>query len=102
MSEQREVELDAGPIANSIRGAGRTVAANASLGGFRKPVLVAWAAEDKVMPLAAGRRLADSFPNARFVEISDRRTLIPIDQPEALARTIAQFVSGTVSAEVGR
>jgi pimeloyl-ACP methyl ester carboxylesterase len=53
------------------------------------------------MPLAAGRRLADSFPNARFVEVPDSRTLIPIDQPQPLARAIAQFVSGTVPAEVG-
>jgi pimeloyl-ACP methyl ester carboxylesterase len=75
-------------------------AANASLGRFRKPVLVAWAAEDKMMPPEAGRRLARSFPNWRYVEIADSRTLIPIDQPEALARAIAQFVSGTVPAEV--
>jgi pimeloyl-ACP methyl ester carboxylesterase len=68
-------------------------------GRFRKPVLVAWAAEDRVMPIAAGRRLANSFVNARFVEIADSRTLIPIDQPTALARAIAQFVSETVSAE---
>jgi pimeloyl-ACP methyl ester carboxylesterase len=60
---------------------------------FGKPVLVAWAAEDKVMPIESGRRLAASFPNSRFVEIADSRTLIPVDQPKALANTIAEFVS---------
>jgi pimeloyl-ACP methyl ester carboxylesterase len=69
------------------------VKANSRLAGFAKPVLVAWAAEDKVMPIAAGRRLAGSFPDSRFVEIPDSRTLIPIDQPHALAGAIATFVS---------
>ena len=45
------------------------------------------------MPVAAGRRLAASFPDSRFVEIPDSRTLIPIDQPRALADAIATFVS---------
>lgn len=55
-------------------------------------LLVAWAAEDKVMPIAAGRRLAAAFPDSRFIEIPDSRTLIPIDQPRALAGAIATFV----------
>ena len=69
------------------------VKANPRLAGFAKPVLVVWAAEDKVMPVTAGRRLAASFPNSRFVEIPDSRTLIPVDQPHALADAIAAFVS---------
>jgi pimeloyl-ACP methyl ester carboxylesterase len=68
------------------------VNANSRLPGFGKPVLVAWAAEDKVMPIQAGRQLAASFPHSRFVEIPDSRTLIPIDQPQALAGAIASFV----------
>jgi hypothetical protein len=32
-------------------------------------------------------------PGSRFVEIADSRTLIPLDQPETLANTIAEFVS---------
>jgi pimeloyl-ACP methyl ester carboxylesterase len=67
--------------------------ANARLAGFAKPVLVVWAAEDKVMPMAAGRRLAAAFPASRFVEIPNSRTLIPIDQPRTLAGAIAAFVS---------
>ena len=69
------------------------VKANSGLAGFTKPVLVVWAAEDKVMPIAAGRRLAGAFPDSRFVEIPDSRTLIPVDQPRALAGAIASFVS---------
>jgi pimeloyl-ACP methyl ester carboxylesterase len=75
------------------QGRRQLVKANPRLAGFGKPVLVAWAAEDKVMPIAAGRRLAAAFPDSRFVEIPDSRTLIPIDQPRALAGAIATFVS---------
>jgi pimeloyl-ACP methyl ester carboxylesterase len=75
------------------QGRRQLVNANSRLAGFAKPVLVVWAAEDKVMPRAAGRRLAGSFPDSRFVETPDSRTLIPIDQPHALAGAIAAFVS---------
>jgi pimeloyl-ACP methyl ester carboxylesterase len=69
--------------------------ANEHLSSFDKPVLVAWATEDKVMPPEAGRRLAASFPDSRFVEIPDSRTLIPIDQSAAIAGAIAGFARET-------
>jgi pimeloyl-ACP methyl ester carboxylesterase len=59
---------------------------------FERPVLVAWAVEDKIMPREHGRRLAELFPNARLVEIEDSYTLIPEDQPDLLARLIRDFV----------
>lgn len=89
----REIRGDVRKYAGDTRrGRQALVAANDALPNFSKPVLVAWGAEDRVMPLASGRGLADAFPNSRFVEIADSRTLIPIDQPQALARTIAEFV----------
>jgi pimeloyl-ACP methyl ester carboxylesterase len=75
------------------------VDANRRLGSFPKPVLVVWAGEDKVMPIQAGRQLAASFPDSRFVEVPDSRTLIPIDQPQALARAIATFVGNHKAGE---
>jgi pimeloyl-ACP methyl ester carboxylesterase len=68
-------------------------AANERLWDFSKPVLVAWGAEDRVMPIEAGRRLAASFPSARFVEIAGSRTLIPVDRPRELGEAIAAFVA---------
>jgi pimeloyl-ACP methyl ester carboxylesterase len=94
-----EIRSDLRKYAGDTRsGREELLAANPKLGRFRKPVLVAWAAEDRVMPLAASRRLADSFPNAHFIEIPDSRTLIPIDQPHPLAEAIGRFVSSTVPA----
>jgi len=52
-----------------------------------RPTLVAWAAEDRVMPPSHGRRLAELMPQARLVEIADSHTLIPEDQPAVLTPT---------------
>jgi pimeloyl-ACP methyl ester carboxylesterase len=88
-----EIRRDLRKYAGDTRkGRRQLVAATPRLTGYWKPVLVVWAAEDRVMPIAAGRRLAASFPQSSFVEIADSRTLIPIDQPQALAGIIATFV----------
>jgi len=63
------------------------------LPGFTKPTLIVWGKDDRVMPLAHGRRLADILPNARLVELSDCGTLISLDQPKRLAETIRAFLS---------
>jgi pimeloyl-ACP methyl ester carboxylesterase len=69
------------------------LAAADCLRSFDRPALVVWAAEDRVMPPAHGRRLAALLPRARLVEIPDSYTLIPEDQPVRLAALIREFVS---------
>lgn len=59
---------------------------------FDRPALVAWAAEDRVMPPSHGRRLADLLPQARLVEIADSYTLIPEDQPAVLTAHLRDFL----------
>jgi pimeloyl-ACP methyl ester carboxylesterase len=68
-------------------------AATAALGSFERPVLVVWDSEGKMMPNAEGRRLAEAFPDARLVELPDCYTLIPVDQPLALAAAIRDFAA---------
>jgi pimeloyl-ACP methyl ester carboxylesterase len=69
------------------------------LRGFYRPVLVAWAAEDRVVPPEHGRRLAGMLPNARLDEIPD--SLVPLDQPTALAHALSVFLSATVPPTAG-
>jgi pimeloyl-ACP methyl ester carboxylesterase len=91
---QAAIRRDLRKYAGDTRVGRRQLAsANSRLPGFGKPVLVAWAAEDKVMPIKTGRQLAALFPGSPFVEIDDSRTLIPIDQPRALASVVAAFIS---------
>ncbi|MBO0914292.1 alpha/beta fold hydrolase, partial [Streptomyces laculatispora] len=59
---------------------------------FDRPALVAWAAEDRVMPPEHGRRLAELLPRGELVEIADSYTLIPEDQPAKLAARIRAFL----------
>jgi pimeloyl-ACP methyl ester carboxylesterase len=69
-----------------------TLAAAARFGEFAKPVLIAWAPEDRFFPLAHAERMAAAFPHARLETIADSRTFVPEDQPERLASLIADFV----------
>ncbi|MHA6630740.1 alpha/beta fold hydrolase [Pseudonocardia sichuanensis] len=62
---------------------------------FAGPVLVAWAAEDRVMPVAHGQRLAALYPQGRLVTISDSYTLVPEDQPAALTSAMRGFLAET-------
>ncbi|MDH6676119.1 pimeloyl-ACP methyl ester carboxylesterase [Rhodococcus sp. LBL1] len=62
---------------------------------FAGPVLIVWATEDRMMPRAHGRLLAELFPDARLVEIDDSYTLLAEDQPEQLTAAIAHFLGTT-------
>ncbi len=93
---QREIRRDLRKYANSSKQGSRDLlAATEQLRSFDRPALVAWAAEDRVMPRDHGRKLAEILPNARLVEIEDSRTLIPEDQPARLAAEIRKFMEET-------
>jgi pimeloyl-ACP methyl ester carboxylesterase len=76
----------------AVPGGRRTLrAAQEKLASFERPVLVVWDSEGPMMPNDEGRRLADSFPDSRFVELPDCYTLIALDQPQELARLIGEL-----------
>jgi pimeloyl-ACP methyl ester carboxylesterase len=60
-------------------------------GEFDKPVLLAWAPEDRFFKLRYAERLAEAFPNARLELIEDSYTYVPVDQPQRTAELIAAF-----------
>ena len=89
---QRGVRRDFCKYAGDTRRGRRDlVAATPALATFGRPVLVVWAREDRIMPVADGPRLAAAFPDSRFVDIPDSYTLIPLDQPDLLAKHIGAF-----------
>jgi pimeloyl-ACP methyl ester carboxylesterase len=75
-----------------------TLAAAELLPKFEKPVLLAWATEDKVFPLSLAHRLAERLPDATIVEIADSYTFVPEDQPVVLAEHILDFVRANATA----
>ena len=75
-----------------------TLAAAERFGEMHKPVLIAWAREDKFFKLAWAQRLAADFPDSRLELIDDSYTFVSIDQPERTAELIAQFARAPVAA----
>lgn len=58
---------------------------------FEKPVLIAWAPEDRFFKYPYAERLTSAFPNARLERIDDSWTYVSIDQPQRTAELIAAF-----------
>lgn len=68
-----------------------TLAAARLLPQFTRPVLLAWAAEDRLFPLELAHRLAALLPQATLLPIKDSYTFVPEDQPQLLARLVVDF-----------
>jgi pimeloyl-ACP methyl ester carboxylesterase len=68
-----------------------TLDAAAKLGSFDRPVLLAWAAEDRFFKIEFAQRLAAVFPDARLEPIADSGTFVSEDQPGVLAGLVAGF-----------
>jgi pimeloyl-ACP methyl ester carboxylesterase len=65
---------------------------------FSRPVLLAWAPEDRVFKLEYAERMAAAFPQARLELIEDSFTFVPEDQPRRTAELIAAFARESASA----
>ncbi|MEV6951151.1 alpha/beta fold hydrolase [Streptomyces sp. NPDC051183] len=72
------------------------------LRGFDRPALVAWGAEDRMMPAWTGRRLAALLPRGRYVEIPGAGTLVQLDNAPGLAEQLRGFISETPPADQDR
>ena len=68
---------------------------------FDKPVLLAWASEDRIFPVGDAHRLAAVLPRAEVVEIPDSYTFISEDQPQRLTEVVVRFAGQHASAESG-
>ncbi len=65
-----------------------TLAAAEQLPRFERPVLLAWAEEDKLFPISLAHRLAAVLPDAEMAAIADSYTFVPLDQPGVLSRLL--------------
>jgi pimeloyl-ACP methyl ester carboxylesterase len=60
------------------------------------PTLVVWGREDKIVPVACGEQYRSAMPNATLTVLERCGHLIPIEQPEAFARLVLDFLGGEV------
>jgi pimeloyl-ACP methyl ester carboxylesterase len=92
--EQRDVRRDLRKyVIDAAQGRRDLLGAADALRAFDRPALVAWASEDRLMPREHGRRLAELLPQGHLVEIPDSYTLIPEDQPAALAAHMRELLA---------
>ena len=65
------------------------------LRSFDKPVLLAWAKEDRFFKPKFAEQLAETIPGAQLEWIEDSYTFVSEDQPERLSKLIEDFVART-------
>jgi pimeloyl-ACP methyl ester carboxylesterase len=81
------VRRDAARFMDAIRPA-ELLDVSTRLDLFAKPVLLLWGAADRFFKIAFAHRLKELFPNARLVAVEGGRTLLPLDEPDRVAREI--------------
>jgi pimeloyl-ACP methyl ester carboxylesterase len=92
--KRAEIRSDLAKYAGDWRsGRSAMLAATPTLSTFARPVLIVWSSEGRMMSPAHGGRLAAAFPDSRLVELPESYTLMPIDQPAALARELRSFMA---------
>lgn len=77
------------------------VEAGSWLDRFTGPVRVVWGTRDRAFKTSLGERLAAAFTSAedvRLIELPGVRTLVPIDDPDALAAAIGEVVGARARA----
>src|SRR3954447_18526543 len=99
----RSIQRDArirGEVAAILRGIHPRYTLNAAkrYGEFDKPVLLAWAPEDRFFKLEFAERLARDFPRARLERVEDSATFVMYDQPARTAALIAEVARERTSA----
>lgn len=87
MRQSSAVRRDLGKILRGVDSR-YTLEAAEKFSSFDRPVLLAWAPEDKVFPIFLAERVSRLFPNAKVEQIEDSYTFIPEDQPGKLAELI--------------
>jgi pimeloyl-ACP methyl ester carboxylesterase len=56
------------------------------------PKLVVWGTADPYLKVASGRHLAESLPNANWIEVEDCGHFVPEEEPFALADAVLPFL----------
>ena len=63
------------------------------LGGVRAPALIVWGDDDKIVPRSAADAYARALPRSRLEIVPGCGHFIDMEQPEALARLVTDFVN---------
>jgi pimeloyl-ACP methyl ester carboxylesterase len=59
---------------------------------MRAPALIVWGDDDKVVPISAGKRYLESLPDAHLEIVRSCGHAVDMEQPEALAKLVTNFI----------
>ncbi len=62
------------------------------LPGLKTPTLIAWGADDRIVPLVCGEQYRDALPNARLEILQGAGHFLEMEKPDELARLVTGFV----------
>ena len=62
------------------------------LRSVRAPALVVWGDDDKVVPQSAAKRYVEALPNAKLEIVKSSGHCVDMEQPEALAKLVTEFI----------
>ena len=65
------------------------------LRGVRSRALIVWGDDDRIVPPSAAAVYAENLQHARRETVANAGHLIELEQPDAFARLIAQFIAST-------
>jgi pimeloyl-ACP methyl ester carboxylesterase len=68
-----------------------------TLAGVRIPVLLVWGRHDRIVPLDCAEQYADILPDARLEIVEDAGHVVDLEQPDTLARLVADFAAATTA-----
>jgi pimeloyl-ACP methyl ester carboxylesterase len=63
------------------------------LRSVRAPALVVWGDDDKVVPQSAAKRYLEALPNAKLQIVKSSGHCVDMEQPEALAKLVTEFIA---------
>jgi pimeloyl-ACP methyl ester carboxylesterase len=63
------------------------------LGGVQTPALIVWGRRDRIVPVGVGEQYTRALPKSRLSVIDDAGHFVDMEQPDALAKLISQFVA---------
>jgi len=58
------------------------------------PTLIVWGREDRAVPVECGEQYRQGLPNATLTVLERCGHLPPIEQPDAFARLVLDFLGG--------
>lgn len=87
------IRADAAAVLAGIDALGDMTMATRRMSTVKVPVTILWGMADRCFGAKLGRKLADTFADAQFVEVPGSRTFVSLDAPQAVVDAVIAIES---------